>query len=184
MHIVAHVTQHYNHESVPADFDMKSAEFATALKDGRVKPAARGGFLVRVTRKVETHVHGAIPENEIMQRILHHALPQNGSQVMSRKEAAADYFTVRQLPSHALPTWVTRFEVHDDHKPDEAEFRAFLAPYVATTHAQTGDPIVPGEMVEPLVRAYLEESDALALQTHLHSRFKLPPPVATREVQS
>jgi hypothetical protein len=178
MHVVAHVHSYYDHEPVPEDFDTTLPEFEEALASGLAKRGAKGGYVVRVTRKERpTHVFAAISENEIMQRVLHHALPQNGSRIVSRKEAIEDYFTVRVLPEHAHPSFVTHFEVHDDGA-DEKTFRAFLAPYTAAKHAKSGEPIVPPEMLEPLVKAYLEPADGPAIVKHLHSKFRLPEPKA------
>jgi hypothetical protein len=179
MHVVAYVSAHYDHEPVPRDFDTSTDEFKAGLASGLVKVAAKGGYVVRVKRTRETHVTMAIPESEIAHRVLHHALPQNGSRIVSRRAALADYVAVRVLPEHAHPTHLVRFEVHDDG-PDEAGFRAFLAPYLTAIHARSGEPIVPAAMLEPLVKAYLEPAGehghAHAHVEHLHAVFNLAAP--------
>jgi hypothetical protein len=176
MHVTAHVTHYYHHEPVPPGFDTTTDEFKSALKTGLAKVAAHGGHVVRVKRKLDTHIDVKMGELEIMQWMLHKSLPQYGGVVLTRKEAVADYFAVRVLPEHAHPTHLARFEVHDDGTPSETSFRTFLEPYTKAIDARSGELIVPPETLERLVKAYLDPCDAGAHVDHLHAKFNLPKP--------
>lgn len=177
MRVTVHLSSWYDYEPVPNDFDKSTDEFKAALSSGLVKAASKGGHVIRVTRATDNHVTLHIPESEIAQRLLYHSLAQNGSRVVSRKEAAADYVAICALPNFGLPVHVTKVEVHEDGPPDIAWYKGFLEPYRKGIHARTGEPIVPDRMLEPMLKAYSEPATAQDHVAHMHAKLNVQPKV-------
>lgn len=179
MRVVVHVSHYASWEPVPADVKVTEQD----IKAGIVRPNARDdGYLMRVERRhktpdgkgADTHVAAFPPEDEIIAEIIQHAMPQRGGIIMSRRQALASYLGVAVLPHHSHPKRFLRIEVEDDHGPNEALFRAMLAPYVAAVHA-TGLPLIDPEDVETLVAAYMEPATADDHAKHLHEHFRVKP---------
>lgn len=159
MRICVHLNKFYDHQPLPSDVPTTGADFEKALQQGRVKPAHGGGWLMRVTKTMDTHTDVLLPESAIIATIVDEMI--NGDRkMMNRLEACARHLTRHVMPNHAHKNWMEEFEVHDDG-PDEGHLRSELARFVEAGKIEASD-------VEPIVAAYLTHVDPV---THLHAHF-------------
>lgn len=169
MRVIAHHEKHYDWLPVPEGTTVTEED----LKAHRVRPAAAGGFLMKVPVNLATSTEIHVSEATIIGKILHaycdHA---RCGTVLTRHEALQRVLREHVLPGHAHPRWLTKFEVHDDG-PDEALFRAMLAPHLEAEHGRAPGKNVEAEDLEELVRAYTEKLDAEGHARGLHAHFKL-----------
>lgn len=185
MRVIIHVSNHNSWEPVSTDVTVTPQDVAA----GRVRPAAQGGFLMRVPRKGDTHVETTLAEHTIIAQIIR-TYTDKGKQaiILTRAEAVAEY-----LASEVVPHWTNRkhmkhIEVHDDG-PSEELFRAMIAPHLEADHGRAQGKNIDAEDVDDLVKAYMtppksdhaehhhvEGSDhkhGLGQHAHLHRHFKL-----------
>ncbi len=178
MRIVVQVSSYYDWEQVPHDVEVKPAD----IKANRVKPAANGGYVMKVTRKTASYTMVNISEETIVQRIIHEMMPQQGCVPHSRVEAVGQIMARQAMVEHAHPKWMTSFEVHDDG-PDEAYFRKMVTPFTTTIHEASGQPLIQPDDLEDLVAKYMGKTTAQDHVDHLHEKFhvKKVAPVAVKE---
>jgi hypothetical protein len=209
MRVNVNVSRYYDWVPVPPDVTVTEAD----VKAGRVRPAAnKTGFLMRVTKTGDTHTTCSLSEGTIIALIIHEAMPQQGNQQISRKEAVGLLLARNIMPHHAHRSFMTSFEAHDDFcqpkaalfdaegkqipatteqlkevavKEAEAAFRAQIAPYVTALSESTGMPLIDPDEVEGLVAKYMEATTPDDHIDHLHARFnvkKQPPASAEKAV--
>ena len=124
MRVVVHVKKFYDWEPVPADVVVTPQDISSE----KVKPAANGGWLMKVTKTLATHTQVNLPEKQIVAKIIHDRTRPEGGRTLTRKQAVAFYLSENVMPHHAHRSWVTGFEVHDDG-PDEKLAREMLKPH-------------------------------------------------------
>jgi hypothetical protein len=162
MRIVVHHSKFYDWDPVPEDVVVTQTDIAS----GKVKPAGRGGgWLMRVTKEMDTHTEIQIPESQVIAKIIHDKTRPEGGRELTRKQAIAFYLSEHVMPHHAHRSWVSKVDVHDDG-PDEALFRAALAPHVAAEN-------IAAEDVDAHVEAYMEPATDKDHIDHLHTHFKV-----------
>jgi len=127
MWIVADLKKSYDWVPVPEDTEVTKADIAA----DRVRPAANGGWRMRITKPLSTQMMVTIPEEQIIAKIIHEKCRPEGGRTLTRKEAAAFYISEEHLPYWAKREWITKFYAHDDG-PDEAMMRAMLAPHAVS----------------------------------------------------
>jgi hypothetical protein len=177
MRVVAHIHSYYYWEPLPKGVEPTEQDIASR----RVKPAANGGYLMRVKRKGDTHVGIFISEGQIIGRIIHELMPNQGCVMMTRQEAIGQVVARNYMPDHAHPSFIKSFEVEDHQdEPDEAAFRLALQPYVEAIHEASGEPLIDPEIVDDVVAKYMEPATNADHVAHLHARFnvKKRPPAA------
>ena len=128
MIVVVHHRQHYDWEPIPKGVELSEAEKTS----DHVKPAANGGWLMRVTKYIDSHTTIQIPESNIVHTLFHRDV--RGLK-LTRKQAVALHISQYVLPHHTHPRWVTDIAVHDDG-PDETVARALLAPHTVSEVAR------------------------------------------------
>jgi hypothetical protein len=166
MRVVIEHSAHFDWDPVPPDVKVTEQDIAA----GRVKPAARGsGHTMAVLRQVPSHTTVSIAERDVVQKIIHAMLPQNGARAISRKDAVAKLLAENVLPQHSFPRYLTKIIVEDDG-PDEATFDREVGPVVEAIHDQTGQPCIDPGAVAELKALYLEPADSTAHRRHLESR--------------
>lgn len=169
MRIIAHHEKFYDWLPVPEGTVVTDED----LKTHRARPAAAGGFLMKVPVSQETHTEMLVSEEMLIQKIISvYCDHSRCGTILTRHEALQRILREHVLPGHAHPRWLTKFEVHDDG-PNEAHFRAALAPHLEADHGRAPGKNVEAEDVEELVRAYLEPLDADGHRKGLHAHFKL-----------
>lgn len=169
MRVIVNVSKYYDWVPVPPDVKVTEAD----VKAGRVRPAANStGYLMRVTKTGDTHTMCSVAESTIIALIIHEAMPQQGNQQISRKEAVGLLMARNIMPYHAHRSFMKSFEVDDDG-PDEKLFRASIAPYVEALHEASGTPLIDPSEVEGLVSKYMERAAASDHVDHLHTRFNV-----------
>jgi hypothetical protein len=181
MRVVVQVSAHYDWEKIPSDVDVKPAD----IKSGRVKPAANGGYTMKVTRKRDTTTLVGLSEETIIQRIIHEMMPNQGGVPHSRVEAVGQIMARQVMGDHAHPKFMKGFIVETDDGPDEALFRKLVTPFTVTLHDASGEPLIAPEDLEPLVAKYMEKTTPQDHVNHLHDKFhvkKLPAVSAPEEV--
>jgi hypothetical protein len=161
MRIVLHHSKFYDDVPVPADVKVTPADIAA----GKVKPAANGGFTMRVTREIPEGTHSQInlPEYEIAAKVIEEKVRRNTT--VTRKQAVALYLTEYSLPLHAHRSWLTKVEVHDDGA-DPAALKAELDRHVAAGNIDPAD-------VEEHMAAYTQTTTADDHVDHLHKHFRI-----------
>lgn len=187
MRIVIHVKNHNSWEPVPRDVVVTPEDVAA----GKVRPAAAGGFLMKIPRAGETHVECQLTESTLIGQIIRSYTDKNKQAIiLTRSEAVAEY-----LADQVVPHWTNRkhmrhIEIFDDG-PSEELFRAMLQPHLEADHGRAAGKNIDAEDVDELVKAYLTplETDhkehhhvegtapehGLGLHAHLHQHFKLRP---------
>jgi hypothetical protein len=131
MRVTVSVKKFYDWEPVPGDVVVTQQDISSE----KVKPAANGGWLMKVTKNLETHTQVNLPEEQIIAKIIHDRTRPEGGRVLTRKQAVAFYLSENVMPHHAHRSWITGFEVHDDG-PDEKMARAMLAPHTVSETAR------------------------------------------------
>lgn len=166
MRIVVDVKSFYDWAPVPADVQVTPKDIAA----GRVKPDARGvSHLMRVTRRIASQTTVLPSEGQIIRRVIHHLMPNQGGVALSRKEALADHVN-QVMVEQASPKHMTSFTVEDDG-PDEKLLREMLEPYTTALHDRSGDPLVDPARIAEIVAKYLEPAKADDHVDHLHAKF-------------
>lgn len=169
MRVVVHLRAFFDHVPVPPGVAVSTED----IRNRKVMPGRDPGtWRMRVKRTLDTHNTALVPESEIAKWIVRCAMPQQGRQRLTRKQAVADYLAVRVYPLHCNPGDMVRFEVHDDG-PEEKLFRETIAPYTVATDAD-GDPLIAPSDVEAMVKLYTETATSDDHEDHLHGRFNLP----------
>jgi hypothetical protein len=116
MRIVAHLTKFYDWVPVPLDpatgSQMKPTPADIAAE--RVRPSANGGWNMKVTRDMPSHMTLHLSEADVVGKIIHEKCRPEGGRVLTRKQAIAFYMAENHLPFHARKEWITKIEVHDD----------------------------------------------------------------------
>lgn len=170
MRIVVHVSAFYDWAPVPDDVEVTAAD----VKSGRVKPGKAGGHTMRVTRKQKSHTTVTVAESTLIGRIIYELIPRPGLRKLgpcNRAQAVGELLDANVMPDHAHPKHITDFQVETDDGPDEAAFRAALAPYVEAKHHMTDEPLIDPADVEAIVKKYLEPITLDGHETHLLARF-------------
>jgi len=145
MRIVIHVHTYYDWEPVPTDVQVTEAD----IKARRVKPASNGGWVMRVTKKGDTHTQINLPEHQIAALIVEGII--RDKVVHSRADAIAHYLSRHVMPHHAHRNWMKAVETDDDG-PDAVQFRALI-----DRHVEAGN--IESEDVDGLVEAYLRPAE-------------------------
>jgi hypothetical protein len=179
MRVAVKVSAFYDWKPVPPEVTVTAAD----IKALKVKPAANGGYLMRVVVRQESVTTCTLAEHTIIALIIHEAMPQQGSLQTSRKEAIGLLLARNFFPHLAHRSFMQGFEVDDD-PPNEDLFRAKIAPYVAAIHEASGAPLISPEEVEGLVEKYMEKTSTQDHVDHLHMRFnvKKAPPAPAKAV--
>jgi hypothetical protein len=110
MRVVVHLAKFYDWVPVPPDVKVAEAD----VKADRVKPAADGGWLMKVTKEADTYTTVLLPEHQIVAKIIDEKTRSSGGRTLSRKQAVGFYLSEHVMPQHAHRTWIKGFEVHDD----------------------------------------------------------------------
>lgn len=158
MIITVHVSGYYDWEPVPADTKVTEAD----IKAQRVKPAANGGYSMRVSKKGDTHTTISLPESQVVAAIIDE-MTRGDKKAMTRSEAVARYLSRHVMHHHAHKKWMEEVEVSDSG-PDEALFRAELQRHVDAGNIDVLD-------VDSLVAAYLTPATSDSHSDHLHDHF-------------
>lgn len=172
MRVVVHLRAFYDWAPVPEDVTVTEAD----IKAGRVKPGKTGGYTMRVTRKMPSHTTVTIAESTLIGRAIFELIPRPGLRKLgacTRKELVAELLDANVMPDHAHPSHFTNFDVDTDDGPDEAAFRAALAPYLEAKHHMTDEPLIDPAKVEEIVAKYLEPITLDEHKDHLHARFRV-----------
>lgn len=178
MRVTVQVSAYYDWEKVEQDVVVTEKD----VKSGRVKPAANGGYLMRVKKTADTYTQCFITESTIIARIIHEMMPLQGCVPHSRKEAIGQLLARNIMPDHAHPSFMRGFTVEDDG-PDEKLFHDMVAPYQAAVHEASGQPLLPSdESFSELLAAYMEKVTPQEHVDHLHAKFNVKKPVAKQEV--
>jgi hypothetical protein len=157
MRIVVHLSGFYDWEPVPADVEVTDAD----VKAKRVKPSNDGRWLMRVTKKGDTHTDAHLPENELIELLIHDMIRDR--QVLDREQAVARYMARHVMPHHAHRAWMKDFDVQDDG-PDESLFDQMLKPHVAAGNIDQDD-------FEAMREAYTKPADVASHCDVLHGHF-------------
>lgn len=164
MRAVVHIHRFYDWEPLPKDVGEPTEADIKAL---RVKPAAGGGWLMRVEKDAPDAVNGthtsATPSEAQLIEVVIQEMTRGDRTPMTRSQMLARYLTRYVMPHNAHKKWMTRFEIHDDG-PSEELFRAKIAAHVEAGNISELD-------VEDLVEAYMTPGDADAHVDHLHAHF-------------
>ena len=134
MRIVIHHKKNYDWMPVPAEVKTSGADWDSAVKSGKIKPSASGGWIMQVVREFDNFTTVGIPEAQIVAKIIHEKTRPEGGRTLTRKQAVAFLLSENVLPHHAHRSWITKFEVHDDG-PDEKLMREMLAPHFVSPRA-------------------------------------------------
>lgn len=174
MRIFVRVNKFYDSVPLPSDVEMTPEEEAKALAKGKLKPDAAGVPLMRVTRGYPSTTEVFIPEDQIVEKILHEKCRPGEGRTLTRKQAVALYMSENVMPLHAHRKWIADVQVHDDGvtAEDEKYARAKFAEHVAADN-------IPAEDVEEHMAAYLEKADAKAHEDHLRAHFRIAKAVAS-----
>lgn len=127
MHVVAHLSKFYDWVPVPEDVKVTPADIAAE----RVRPAANGGYRMRVTKKGPTYLTVHLSEEQICAKIIHEKCRPEGGRVLTRKQAIAFYVGENHLPIHAKREWITKIEVDDDG-PEPELLASMLKPHAVS----------------------------------------------------
>ena len=163
MRIIVHVNKCYDWVPVPSDVTVTQADIAAE----RVKPASGGGWLMKITKNVQTDTVIGLPEEQIIAKIIHDKTRPEGGRTLTRQQAVAFYLSENVMPHHAHRSWISGFEIIDDG-PDEKLARAMIGRHVISetdrvaictmdgTHAYVTVPTVAasslGDAIPPLAR--------------------------------
>jgi hypothetical protein len=171
MRIVVHVSKHYDWEQVPDDVVVTKAHYDRGL----AMPGVNGGHRMRVERTNDTHNMTLLKEADIIGMIIYAYTENNKCGViLTRHEAVAHFLTRMTYPTQVHRSHMEHFEVEDDTGPDEAAFRAALAPHLVAKHGSAPGPnIEPGDL-EEMVKAYMTPMEESDHADHLHAHFKVP----------
>lgn len=172
MRITAHVHKFYDWEPIPSGVAVTEED----VRLNRVKPAAGGGYVMRVTKIADTHTTMVMPESMIIETILQEHIREKSA--ITRLEAVGHHAARHVMPHHAHKSWINHFEVEDDG-PNEELFRAKAAALVAA-RKPSGEALIEPEDVEELVAKYLKPAMAEHHADHLHTRFGVAKKVATK----
>ena len=167
MRVVVDVSAFYDWERVPADVEVKPAD----IKSGRAKPATNGGYLMKVTKKMDTHTTVSISEETIIQRIIHEMMPAQGCVPHTRIEAVGQIMARQVMVDQAHPKFMKSFTVDTDDGPDEVLFRKLVTPFTEAVHEASGQTLIPVEDLESLVATYMEKTTPQDHVDHLHEKF-------------
>jgi hypothetical protein len=178
MRVVVHHTRYYEWVPLPPDAKKPTEQ---QLRSKAIKPSASGGYFMRVAIDakpgVGDHTLFLIPEQNIAQSILEHAIKSN--EIIDRSAAAYIHIT-RIAPHHFHRSWVTKFEVEDSGPEDvaietndkgEVTKTASHLEILVTEHNALGN--VADEDVGPLMTAYLKSTKNEDHEKHLTMRFGL-----------
>lgn len=162
--------QHYDFEPLPADIVPTEADKVS----GRVIPSANNdGWRVRVTRKLEgNHTSVAVSEGTIIARLIHDAMPNQGRQTLTRKQALGQLLAINVMPKHAHSKGFTRIHVECDDGPDEKLFRELVTPYTLALDVH-GEPLIDPIEFDARLAAYMTPDKADDHAAHLHEKFKV-----------
>jgi hypothetical protein len=127
MHVVAYLSKFYDWVPVPDDVKVTPADIAAE----RVRPAANGGYRMRVTKKAPTYMTVHLSEAQICAKIIHEKTRPEGGRVLTRNQAIAFYVGENHLPIHAKREWITKIEVDDDG-PEPELLAAMLKPHAVS----------------------------------------------------
>jgi hypothetical protein len=108
----------------PEDVDVTRADLAS----GRVRPAANGGYVMRVIRQGPSPMTMFLPEDESIGKIIHERCRPEGGRVLTRKQCIAFWLSEHVLPLHGKREWITKIELDDDG-PDPERAKQLLAPH-------------------------------------------------------
>jgi hypothetical protein len=172
-----YLSGHYDWLPVPADVTVTPHDVAA----GRVKPAANGGYSMRAeitgdAVAADAHNESCISEQHIINEIIR-AYTDKGKQklILTRHEAVTVIMNDLIVPHHTHRRWMKHIDVHDDGGPDEALFRASIAPHLEADHGRAPGKNIDAEDVEEMVAAYLTPMTEDDHRDHLHAHFKLKP---------
>jgi len=171
MRVTVQVSAYYDWERVPPDVEVTPKD----VKSGRVKPAANGGYLMRVKKVADTYTQACLSESTIIARIIHEMMPLQGCVPHSRKDAIGQLLARNIMPDHAHPGFMKGFTVEDDG-PDEALFHSMIAPFTTATHEASGQLLIPPEAVQDLLAGYMEKVTPQEHVDHLHVKFNVKKP--------
>lgn len=161
MRICVHVSQFYDWEPVPDGVEVKPID----VQQKRVKPAAGGGWLMRVKKVAQgddgtprdTHTDVQMPEREIVATIVQDMVRDKVAR--SRSEAVCLQMSRHVMPNHAHKNWMKAVELDDDG-PDTKTFDDMVAAQVVAGNIET-------ESVAEMRDLYLAKSDvANAVRKH------------------
>ena len=168
MRVTVQVSAYYDWERVTPDVEVTPKD----IKSGRVKPAANGGYLMRVKKVADTYTQACIAELTVIARIIHEMMPAQGCVPHTRKDAIGQLLARNIMPDHAHPSFMKGFTVEDDG-PDETLFHAMMAPYAAAIHEASGQPLIPAEALQDLLAGYMEKVSPQEHVDHLHAKFNV-----------
>lgn len=169
MRVLVHVSAFYDWKPVPEDVKVTQAD----VKAGRVKPAATGGFLMKVTQKTQSYTTVCISEETVIQRIIHELMPAQGCVLHSRKEAIGQILARNVMPDQAHPKFMLGFEVESDSGPDEELFHKLVSPFTTVVHEASGQVLISEEDMEAALTKYLEKATVQDHIDHLHTKFNV-----------
>ena len=102
MRIIVHVNKCYDWVPVPSDVTVTQADIAAE----RVKPASGGGWLMKITKNVQTDTVIGLPEEQIIAKIIHDKTRPEGGRTLTRQQAVAFYLSENVMPHHAHRSWM------------------------------------------------------------------------------
>lgn len=171
MRVFLQHAKYYEWAPVPADVKVTQAD----IDAGRVKPSASGGHLMKVTLPAPYDGHStmfSITEGQVISKIIHAYCENSKCAVVSTRAEAVARHIRENLAHHTHSKWVTRVEVEDDG-PNEAEFRAALAPHLEADHGSAPGKNIEADDVDALVKAYMTPIGAAGHVDHLTKHFRI-----------
>lgn len=160
MQITVHVNGYYDWEPLPPD---AAKPTKADIESRKVKPTGNGdGYLMKVTKKADTHTSITLPESQLIAVIIDE-MCRGDRKPMTRMEAVGRYLSRHVMPHHAHRNWMQEVEVHDDGANEEL-FEAKIAEQVKAGNLDELDG-------PPLLAAYKTPGDPQAHVDHLHVHF-------------
>lgn len=157
MRIVIHLTSHYDWQPVPHDVVPTPEDIAAK----RVKPGVNGQWLMRVTRKVDTHTLVTIAEEQLI--IFMQGDMIRDHVVHTRQEAIGIFLSRSVMWHHAHRNWMREIDMDDDG-PDEELFRERALRQIAVGNIDADD-------LDEIVAAYMTPATTEHHRDHLKHHF-------------
>lgn len=155
MHVVIHVNGYYDWEPVPDGVTVTEADISSL----RVKPAHNGGYLMRVSKKADTHTEITLDEGHVISRIW--LIRHEQGLVLNRAQGLSTFVSVHHMPHHAHRSWVKSVEIEHDTGPNEALFRSKLEALAAEF----------GYDFDEMMAAYMTPTTTAQHVTHMSKHF-------------
>jgi hypothetical protein len=162
MRVTIQHNRHYDWEPVPSDVILTKAE----IESEKIRPAADGGYLMKVTKTMNSYTEIFIPEPALFHTLFHNDVR---SLHLTRKQAVALHLNKYILPNHTHQSWMTDISVHDSG-PDERVFKGLLDDHVK---AGTIDDTEAAAHLAAYMEAPEAESHSDSIRQHLMAHFKI-----------